>query len=427
MRIIPILTATLVTVFLFFLVVQRDKLLSFAGGQTDETTLTTAEESNAPQSASEDGARRVGVIAIRSVAQEIDSAVVLRGQTEAAREVTVRAETSGLVISEPLRKGAFVQEGQILCKLDPGTRVSSLAEAQARLAEAKSRIPETEAQIPTAEAQLEQAKALLEEALINDNASRKLAEGGFASDTRVASTAAAVRGGEAGVKSAEAALKTAQSGMLAVQAAIGSAEANVAAAEKEISRLELRAPFGGLLESDTAELGALIQPGGTCATIIQLDPIKLVGFVPEAQVGRVNVGARAAGRLSTGQTLTGSVSFLGRSADPLTRTFRVEIEVPNPNLEVRDGQTAEIMIGAEGRRAHLVPQSALTLNNDGLLGVRLVDEEQMAAFQPVTLLRDDVRGVWLDGLAEKANVIIVGQEYVIDGVAVAPEFEDAAQ
>ena len=424
MRLVPFLTAILVTVFLFFLVVHRDTLMSVTTG-TDKAvpteTVSTASNENTKSS------RRVGVIAIKSRAQEIDSAVILRGQTEAARQVDVRSETSGLVVSPPLRKGAFVDEGKILCQLDTGTRGSILAESEARLAEARARIPETEAQIPRAQAQLEQAKAQLEEALINDNAARKLSKGGFASDSRVAATAAAVRGAEAAVKSAEAEVKTSQSGMLGVQAAIESAQAGVDASKKEISRLEIRAPFQGLLESDTAELGSLIQPGGACATVIQLDPIKLVGFVPETQVDRVKVGARAGGRLTTGQNVTGAVSFLGRSADQLTRTFRVEIEVPNPDLAIRDGQTAEIIIGAEGRTAHLVPQSALTLDDTGLLGVRLVDSSMHAIFQTVTLLRDDVRGVWLAGLPDEADIIIIGQEYVVDGVTVAPEYQDVVQ
>lgn len=425
MRLVPLLTAILVTVFLFFLVAEREALLSFAKG-SDATR--EAEVQPALSSENDEATRqRVGVIAMRSTAQEIDSAIILRGQTEAARDVDVRSETSGLVVSEPLRKGTFVQAGEILCQLDAGTRRSSLAEAEARLAETRSRIPQTEAQIPRAEAQLEQAKAQLEEAQINDNAARKLSKGGFASDSRVASAAAAIRGAEAAVKSAEAALKTAQSGMLAVDAAIESAQANVAASLKELSRLEIKAPFKGLLESDTAELGALIQPGGACATVIQLDPIKLVGFVPEAQVNRVKVGAKAGGRLTTGQVLSGTVSFLGRSADPLTRTFRVEIEVPNPDLSIRDGQTAEILIGAEGRTAHLVPQSALTLNDSGLLGVRLVDEKSNAVFQEVTLLRDDIKGVWLTGLSEDVDIIIIGQEYVVDGVPVAADYQDIAQ
>ena len=189
----------------------------------------------------------------------------------------------------------------------------------------------------------------------------------------------------------------------------------------------MHAPFGGLLEHDTAELGSLLQTGGICATIIQLDPIKLTGFLPETEVGRVETGARAGARLAaSGQQVTGTVSFLSRSADPQTRTFRVEIEVPNSDLAIRDGQTAEILIAAAGAKAHLLPQSSLTLNDDGALGVRTVEGE-MAKFVPVTILRDTAEGVWVTGLTETAQVITIGQDYVIDGVPVEPTVKEASE
>jgi multidrug efflux system membrane fusion protein len=445
MRLLPILTAILVSAFLYFLIIDRETLLALARGGDTSSAETEAVQSMAPAdaSAAEDsaGPAEIGVVAIHSRASVVDSAVILRGQTEAARQIDVRAETSGLVISEPLRKGAFVEAGQVLCRLDPGTRASALAEARARLAEAKARLPEAEAQLPRSEAQLETARAQIEtaraqrtEAEINLNAALKLSEGGYASDTRVASAQAMMRAAEAGitsaiagVKSAEAGIKTAQSGILGTKAGIQSAEAAVATTEKEISRLEIAAPFEGLLETDTAELGALLQPGAVCATVIQLDPIKLVGFVPETEINRISVGSLGGARLTTGDELRGRVSFLSRSADPLTRTFRVEISVPNPGLSVRDGQTVEIAIASEGANAHLVPQSSLTLNNDGILGVRVVDPQNMALFQPVTLLRDSAEGVWITGLPDMADVIVVGQEYVVDGVPVRAEFGDPAK
>jgi membrane fusion protein, multidrug efflux system len=200
----------------------------------------------------------------------------------------------------------------------------------------------------------------------------------------------------------------------------------VASVQTEIAQLRITAPFAGLLESDTAELGSLLQPGALCATIIQLDPIKLVGFVSEMSVNRIAVGAMAGGRLAGGGEVTGRVTFLSRSADPSTRTFRVEIEVPNPDLTIRDGQTVEIAIASDGADAHLLPQSALTLDDGGTLGVRIVTAEGTAGFAPVTILRDTVGGVWVDGLGEAADVIVIGQEFVTDGVAVDPTFREAA-
>jgi multidrug efflux system membrane fusion protein len=119
------------------------------------------------------------------------------------------------------------------------------------------------------------------------------------------------------------------------------------------------------------------------------------------------------------------VTFLSRSADPTTRTFRVEVEVTNADLAIRDGQTAEIVVASEGRKAHLLPQSALTLDDTGALGIRTLDADNSVSFMPVTMLRDTIEGVWLTDLPDQVNVITIGQEYVIDGVTVAPTFAEA--
>lgn len=445
MRLIPVLTALLVMATLYLVVIERDALLRFAQGErvaledlnplapdraapetedpaeaapeTPEGAATTlgaqaAQPMEAHPAAEGEQRQAVSVVALRSVAREIDSAVRLRGETAAAREVDLRAETSGLVDSEPRRKGALVEAGDVLCRLDPGAREATLSESRARLAEAQARVPE-------AQARLAEAEARLVEAQLNATAAERLSEGGFASETRVASTRAAVRSAEAGVESARSQLET-------VKANIQGAEAAVDSAETEMARLEIAAPFAGLLESDTAELGSLLQAGGLCATVIGLDPIRVVGFVPETEVDRVAVGARAGARLVTGRDLTGEVTFLSRSADPVTRTFRVEITVSNPDLSVRDGQTAEILIEAEGEMAHLLPQSALTLNDAGTLGVR-VAREGVARFVPVTLLRDTTTGVWISGLPDEAAVIVLGQEYVTDGVPVEVTWREAMQ
>jgi len=409
MRLIPILIAIVVSALIYAFVFERERLVALLSAPAPEATAPADENATAPSTEQS----KVGVVAIHSKARVIDSAVILRGRTEANRLVELRAETSGLVISEPLRKGAFVAKGDLLCRLDPAARNATLAEARARLAEAKTRVPE-------AEARTLEARAQLEEAEINANAAENLERGGFASQTRVAAT-------RAEVSSARAAVQSASSGLEAARAGIASARAAISAAESEIERLEITAPFEGVLETDTAEIGSLLQPGALCATVLQLDPITLVGFVSEMQVARVERGAMATARLASGQNAEGRVTFLSRAADNTTRTFRVEIEVPNPDLGLRDGETAEIMISAEGKTAHLLPQSALTLDDEGTLGVRLVDGESRALFTPVTLLRDTPQGVWMTGLPESADVIVIGQEYVTDGVPVKPTYQELGQ
>ncbi|NEX44875.1 efflux RND transporter periplasmic adaptor subunit [Pseudotabrizicola algicola] len=381
MRILPPLTALAVAATLYVAVFERDRLMATTAAETGAQPAAAPAGAPPSPSVAADGA--ISVVGLASRASLVQNAVIARGRTEAARQVEVRAETGGLVRSEPLRRGAFVTAGQTLCTLDPGTRPQQEAEAEARVIEAQARLREAE---------------------INAEAATRLQEGGFASETRRIGTEAALESARAGVQSARSALE---------------------AIRIDIARLTVTAPFEGLLETDTAELGSLVQPGGACATVIQLDPIKLVGFVPEADVDRIAVGAVAGARLISGREVQGRVTFLSRSADPATRTFRVEVTVPNPDLAIRDGQTAEMLIGADGVMAHLLPGSSLTLDNAGVLGVRLAVDGQ-ASFAPVTVLRDTVEGVLVTGLPDEATVITVGQEFVTDGSPVTVTLRQVA-
>ena len=373
MRIASILTAIIVAAGLYAFVIERDAVLAIARSRLNiepvaaESTVPGEERStevagSAP--ARPDGIggpesdQGVRVVAIRSVARPIESGVILRGQTEALRFVDIRSQASGLVVSEPLRKGAFVVEGQVLCVLDPGSKFADLKEAEARL----------------------------EEASVNAMTASKLAEEGFATQNRSNSA----------------------------KAALESAEAAVERARVAIGRLEMAAPFDGILESDAAETGSLLQPGSMCARVVQLDPIKIVGYLSDTEVDRIQAGNPATARFTSGRNASGRVTYISRSGDPQTRTFRLEIEVANSDLAIRDGSAVEVFIASSSELAHLVPQSAMTLNDAGLIGLRTVLGGK-AIFNPIRIIRDTPEGAWVKGLPEEVEVIVVGHEYVVDG------------
>lgn len=370
MRVVPFITATLVLVFLYLFVMDRDRLLSWVGVEPAPAAEV------APVAAPAEQDQPFAVVVEHVTERDLESAIVLRGRTEASRSVEVRAETTGQVTSSPLPRGSRVAAGDTLCTLDPGTRAASLAEARARLAG---------------------AEAGLNEAQIAQNTATRLAEGGFRAQN---STAAA----DAAVESALAAVEAARAG--------------VSAAEAELGRLTIAAPFAGVLEAEPAETGSLLAAGGLCATVIQLDPMLIVGYAAESQIDRLSEGAMAGAQLSNGTQVVGRVTFLARAADNATRTFRVEVTVPNPDLAIRSGMSADMLIAATATRGHLVPGSALTINDSGELGLRLVDATNHTVFQPVTVLRDAPQGFWVSGLPAEADVIVVGQEYVTDGIEV---------
>ena len=374
MRIVPLITATLVLLGLYMFVMERETLQALAG--VDAAAQTTSDGQASDSVVLADDSAPFAVVVERFAEREMEGAIVLRGRTASSRQVDVRAETTGAVISQPITRGSVVTEGDTLCEIDPGTRAARMTEAQARVAEAAAR---------------------MDEARVNFETTQRLSEEGFSAQNRVAT--------------AEAALQAARSGVEAAQAGVESAQA-------ELDRLTIKAPFGGVLEANSAETGSLLSAGGLCARVIQLDPLLVIGYAAETQVDRLAVGALAGARLSNGVEVVGQVTFLARSSDPATRTFRVEVTVPNTDLALRDGMSADILIAATASRGHLVPGSALTISNEGVLGMRLVDDTNHTFFAPVTVVRDAPQGFWVSGLPTLADVIVVGQEYVTDGIEV---------
>src|SRR5690606_24696660 len=121
----------------------------------------------------------------------------------------------------------------------------------------------------------------------------------------------------------------------------------------------------------------------------------------------------------------GEVTYIASVADNATRSFPVEIEIPNPDFAIRDGVTAEAIVNVGTAPGQLLPQSVLTLDDEGILGVRAVEDGKVV-FYPVTIVSDTREGVWVTGLPAVAKVITVGQENVTAGQAVEASEGDAS-
>ena len=285
--------------------------------------------------------------------------VVVRGRTQATRTVVIRSETAGTVAAAPVLQGSFVKQGQVLCRLAVDARQASV----------------------------DQARAALNSAELAHQQNAELSKQGFRSPTQV----------------------------LQAQANLDAANAAVRQSEIALAQVNIKAPFAGVFDHRDAEAGAYLAPGQPCGTMIEINPLLIVGDVPETQAASVKVGALATARLVSGQTLTGHIRYISHDADPQTRTYHLEVTVPNPRLDVRSGLSAELHIGAGSGPAHLVPVSTLVLDSAGRQGVRYVVGDGRVAFAPVTIVEETHDGVWVTGLTGDIQLITVGQSYVADG------------
>ena len=182
----------------------------------------------------------------------------------------------------------------------------------------------------------------------------------------------------------------------------------------ELNRTEVKAPFSGFIE-EIVKPGNFLERGQVCSTIIQLDPISVVAGVPEYDINKVRINQSVFVELVTGQNIEGKLTFVSKSASPDTRTFSVESQIKNPDGIIKDGLTAEISIEIDKVKAHKISPSILLLNDEGKLGIRIVNNKNIALFVEIEILEDSEEGLWVTGIPDEVEIIIQGQGFVEDG------------
>jgi len=338
-----------------------------ASGALDDSA-PLEQETVAARNAGEAAPVKVRVMDIAAV--DHPRTLIVTGRTNAIKDAEIKAEVAGQVVARPARKGAMVEKGAVLLELAMDDRAAQLRDAQAQLGAAK----------------------------IAYEASKDLQRKQFESQIKLAES----------------------------NAALAAAEARVAAIKLDIARTKIRAPIDGFVEQLLPGPGDYVEKGEQVAMVVDLDPMRVIAYVTEREVEYLRIDDLATIRLPSGREVGGTVHYISRVANDVTRAFRVDIWTDNPDASIPAGLTAELRLNGGTRKAHKIPTSALTLNDQGKLGVRTIVDGDMVKFVPVTLLEDTPEGAWVTGLPDPVTLISVGQEFVIDGQKVQPSASGAA-
>jgi multidrug efflux system membrane fusion protein len=294
--------------------------------------------------------------------------LVLSGRTEADKKVTVAARANGIITELRVRRGDHVKKGDVIAVLSDEAR----------------------------DAQVDRARALFEQKRREREVRQQLIERG----------------------------SLPRLNLLDLEAQEKAAEATLAAAIAERDRGLILAPWSGIVNSVPAELGQSMagavpaNQGAEIAQLLSLDPIIAIVEVSERKLSGLKVGTPAQIRLVTGDTASGKVRYISKSASQTTRTYRVDVEAENPDNKIPDGISVEVVLSLEPTPAAPVPRSALIFSSSGDLGVRIVRENNAVDFVPVTIVEDEQQQMWVAGLQGRMRLIVQGQDFVREGQVV---------
>ena len=333
------------------------------GGEDEEARPLAAD---APRAANAD---QFAVRIRNQVAEEVVRTITVNGKTAPARSVGIDAETDGRVVETGVDRGERVDKGGVIVRLDVRDR----------------------------EARLAQAKALLRQRQVEYDARARLKNESYVSEAQLEEAAALLE----------------------------AARAELRRAELDIGYATIEAPFDGALQERHVEVGDFVKAGDPVATFVDDRTIIVTAAVSEFDAGYVKRGDEAKAILATGETVTGLIRYVAPVADDATRTFTVELEIDNQAGEYRAGLSAELMIPAERVFAHRISPSLLTLDDEGNVGVKIINDEGIVEFYPAEIALSTNEGVYVAGLPAAARIITVGQGFVTEGSYVEGVPEDA--
>jgi multidrug efflux system membrane fusion protein len=328
-------------------------------GSASPDSQATENQPKAEQAKADDVAPARVVKVVKPPRDEHARAIRISGLTEADKRAVLATRVAGIIDKLPVKQGDHVKTGDLILMLAAEEKISAVDNAKALLAQRQAEL----------------------------DAAERLAKTGNLPKLQ---------------------LDTARSNLAAAKSLLDAAQA-------ELERNEVKAPFDGVVDRVPVELGSAVMQGGEVATILALDPIIARGEVSERDLSYLRVGDKASVRLVNGAVVEGTVRYISRDASSATRTFRVEVAIPNADGAIPAGMTAEITLSAQPTDAVVLPRSVVTLGDKGDLGIRAVDQANKVVFYPIDLVDDTPKGLVLGGIPTEARVIVAGQELVTEG------------
>ena len=130
------------------------------------------------------------------------------------------------------------------------------------------------------------------------------------------------------------------------QGTVATAQAAVAQAEQSLADCEVRVPFDAQVLSRNIELGALVGSGTTAFTIGETQTVKAIFGIPDTVLSAVTLGKKQAVQTETyPQSFMGQITAIAPQADQKSRTFQVEVTLPNPQGLLKSGMVATLVLG----------------------------------------------------------------------------------
>ena len=294
----------------------------------------------------------------------------LSGYTNASRIVIIKSQVEGKIASKFFKKGQNYKAGTQLLLIDPEDKIAKLKEMEALLSQRKK--------------EYEVAESLFNK--------------GFRSEVKLSES----------------------------RTNFERALALYEKSQVELNNTKIFIPFDSIVEDSYVELGDYLKKGDPIVKVVDLDPIFITVNVTEKEIDLIKQNQKAKIIISQ-KEFDGIINYISKTADDLTRNFKVQIRLDNKENKIISGLTSEIEIGTKNEDAFFISSSLISLNSQGELGIKIINGNEVK-FILIEIISDKGNGYWIklkDNIdLDQILIITQGSEYVIDGEEVNFKVEE---
>ncbi len=320
-----------------------------------------------PGGAQRQGPPPVPALVADAERKALQSEVSTVGSLRSPETTTVAADVSGIITALNAPEGRAIGRGQVIARLDD--------------AEARAALQVAEARHQNAQAALARTRPLVADGVVPEqNLDDAVAE-------------------------------------------MATAEGLLEEARTRLDKVTVRAPFGGLVGIQTAQVGQYVSSGDPIIELTQLDPLELVFGVPEEQASYVQVGQTVQARVGRcGIAFEGTIEAIDPKIDPQARTLSVQARVRNGERRLIPGMSARVRLAiGTSREAVVVPREALVARGNSYI-VWVATEDGGVEMRPVQPGRfyPDVAEI-VGGIVEGETVVAAGHQKLRPGARIAAQ------
>ena len=348
-------------------------------------------------------------------AEEIVRSITLQGQTMHNRTIDVKSETTGNIINKNYKRGKIVTSNELLVEISIEDREELLNSYTKDLERINKEILINEKKKDNSILKTKEQIKLFE---IEYQSAKQLIDKGLSSKSKLSLASFNLADAKSNLRDIEL---NYQSQIANLESQIANIKSKIKNITIDIDNTKISSPFDGIINDSYIELGDYVRPGDVLFNLVDLNPIKIQGYLSETDVNNIKIGTQAVVRTSNSNSKTGKITFISPTAETATRTFEITVEANNDDLLFKSGITASIKIKGSSIKAHKISPSILTLQDDGTVGIKAINDNNKVVFYPIKKEIDTIDGMWVSGLPDEVRLILTGQEYITVGQVVEIE------